>query len=120
MGLASRIIGLALAAAGFFILWTGMGTNDPLSIVWTFLGMFVMAMGFAMLTSGSRQKEKKPPPPTVTEIRCDSCEFKEIRDFQKGDYILKNVEATCPKCQSGMTIEGVYIVREEPDEKDRI
>ncbi len=120
MGIASRIIGLAFAAAGFFILWTGMGTNDALSYVWSFVGMFVMAMGFALLTSGSRQKEKKPPPPTVTEIRCDSCDFKEIRDFQKGDYVLKLVEATCPKCQNAMTIEGVYMVREEPDEKDNI
>jgi len=120
MGLAGRIIGLAFAAAGFFILWTGMSANDSLSLVWSFVGMFVMAMGFAMLTSGRKQKEKKPPPPTVTEIRCTNCDFKEIRDFQKGDYVLKPVEVTCPKCQSAMTIEGVYIVREEPDEKDRI
>jgi hypothetical protein len=33
---------------------------------------------------------------------------------------LKAVEAICPKCQSAMTIEGVYIVREEPEDKDRI
>jgi hypothetical protein len=120
MGLVSRVFGLIVAASGFIILWFGMGTNDSLSLVWTFLGMFVMAMGFAMLTAGSKQKEKKPPPPTVTEIRCNSCDFKEIRDFQKGDYVLKPVEVTCPKCQSTMTIEGVYIVREEPDDKERI
>jgi hypothetical protein len=120
MGIASKILGIAFAAAGFFILWLGMGTNDALSLVWSIIGMFVMAMGFALLTSGRQQKEVKPPPATVTEIRCNSCDFKEIRDFQKGDYILKAVEATCPKCQSAMTIEGVYIVREEPEDKDRI
>lgn len=120
MGIASKILGLAFAASGFFILWWGMGTNDSLSFVWFFIGMFVMAMGFAMLTSGRQQKEVKPPPPTVTEIRCNSCDFKEIRDFKKGDYVLKAVEATCPKCQSAMTIEGVYIVREEPDDKYNI
>jgi hypothetical protein len=120
MGIASRIIGLAIAAAGFFILWIGMGTNDSLSLVWSFVGMITMAFGFAMLTSRSKQKEEKPPPPTVTEIRCNSCDFKEIRDFHKGEYVLKPVEATCPKCQSAMTIEGIYMVREEPDEKDRI
>jgi hypothetical protein len=120
MGLASRIIGLAFAAGGFFVLWFGMSSTDPLSLVYSFIGMVVLAVGFAMLTSGSKQKEKKPPPPTVTEIRCNSCDFKEIRDFQKGDYVLKPVETTCPKCQSTMTIEGVYMVREEPDEKDRI
>jgi len=120
MGLASKILGLAFAASGFLILWWGMGVAGLFSYVWSFIGMFVMAMGFALLTSGRQQKEEKPPPPTVTEIRCNSCDFKEIRDFQKGDFILKTVETTCPKCQSAMTIEGVYIVREEPDEKDKI
>ena len=120
MGIVSKILGLAFAAAGFFVLWWGMGTAGSLSFVWSFIGMFVMAMGFALLTSGRQQKEVKPPPPTVTEIRCNSCDFKEIRDFQKGDYILKAVEATCPKCQSAMTVEGVYIVREEPEDKDKI
>jgi len=120
LGIASRVIGIVFTAAGFYILWWGMGTTDSLSFVWSIGGMFVMAMGFALLTSGRQQKEVKPPPPTVTEIRCNSCDFKEIRDFQKGDYILKAVETTCPKCQSAMTIEGVYIVREEPEDKDKI
>lgn len=117
MGIVSKVLGIAFAALGFYVLWWGMGTNDSLTFVWSFIGMFVMAMGFAMLTSGRKQKEVIPPPPTVTEIRCNSCDFKEIRDFQKGDYVLKAVEATCPKCQSAMTIEGVYIVREEPEDK---
>ncbi|MFW9964157.1 MAG: hypothetical protein ACFFCX_11370 [Candidatus Sifarchaeia archaeon] len=120
MGIAGRLLGIVFAAAGFYILWWGMGTNDALSLFYSFIGMFVMAMGFALLTSGRQQKEEKPPPPTVTEIRCNSCDFKEIRDFQKGDYVLKAVEATCPKCQSAMTIEGVYMVREDTEDKDRI
>ncbi|MFW9787850.1 MAG: hypothetical protein ACFFE1_09255 [Candidatus Thorarchaeota archaeon] len=118
MGIISRILGLVFAAAGFLILWLTWGT--PGQFIWSFVGMFVMAMGFTLLTAGRQQKEAKPPPPTVTEIRCDSCDFKEIRDFQKGDYVLKPVEASCPKCQSSMTIEGVYIVREEPEDKDKI
>jgi hypothetical protein len=120
MGIISKLLGLVFAASGFFLVWWGMGNSNSLSLLWSFIGMFMMAMGMAMLTSGRQQKEVKPPPPTVTEIRCDSCDFKEIRDFQKGDYILKTVEATCPKCQGNMTIEGVFIVREEPEDKDKI
>ena len=120
MGMISKVLGLVFAAGGFYILWWGMGTNDSLSLVYSFIGMFVMAMGFALSTAGRQQKEVKPPPPTVTEIRCNSCDFKEIRDFEKGDYVLKAVEATCPKCQSAMTIEGVYIVREEPEDTIKI
>jgi hypothetical protein len=120
MGITSKVLGFAFIAVGFYTLWWGMGTTDSLSLLWSGIGMFVMAMGFALLTSGRQQKEVKPPPPTVTEIRCNGCDFKEIRDFQKGDYILKAAETICPKCQSAMTIEGVYIVREEPEDKDRI
>jgi hypothetical protein len=116
VGLISKLIGIALAAVGFVLLFFGM--NDPassLSFVYSIMGLIVMSIGFALLTSG-KPKEEKLPPPTVTEIRCNDCDFKEIRDFKKGDYILKSVEEACPKCQTGMTIEGVYIIREEPKE----
>lgn len=113
MGLKSKLIGIALAAGGFLLLFFGMGEIAPMSYVYSFLGLLVMSMGFALLTGGKR-KEEVPPPPTVTEIRCSDCDFKEIRDFKKGDYILKTVEEPCPKCQTGMTIEGVYMIREEP------
>ncbi len=116
MGVLSKVIGIVFAGIGFIILFYGMGDTTLLSYVWSFLGLLVMSMGFALLTSG-RPKEEKPPPPTVTEIKCNACDFKEIRDFQKGDYILKPVEQTCPKCQSAMTIDGVYVIREEPEDK---
>ena len=116
MGMVSKLIGIALASTGFILLFYGMNDPSVLSYVYSFLGLLVMSIGFALLTAG-KPKEEKTPPPTVTEIRCNDCDFKEIRDFKKGDYILKAVEEVCPKCQKGMTIEGVYIIREEPKEK---
>ena len=115
MGILSKLIGIVLAAIGFIVLFFGL--NDPtiMSYVYSFIGLIIMSFGFALLNSG-KPKEEKAPPPTVTEIRCNDCDFKEIRDFKKGDYILKPVEDQCPKCQTGMTIEGVYIIREEPKE----
>jgi hypothetical protein len=117
MGLFSRLLGIIIAGSGIAILF--FGSSDP---VWSFgyyiLGLILMSVGLTMVTSRGATKEKKPPPPTVTEIRCDDpeCTFKEIRDFQKGDYILKPMETQCPKCQSTMTIHGVYVVREEEPE----
>lgn len=116
MGTVSRLLGVALSGIGFVILFFGMSTTDVLSFVWSFIGIIVMGFGFALLTA-SRTAVKKPPPPTVTEIRCNSCDFKEIRDFKKGDYVLMSIGNVCPKCQSAMTIEGVYVVREEPEVK---
>ena len=72
MGMISKLIGIALAAVGFVILFIGM--NDPtiMTYVYSFLGLIIMSIGFALLTAG-RPKEEKPPPPTVTEIRCNDC-----------------------------------------------
>jgi len=115
VGLISKLIGIALAVVGFILLFFGMNDPSIMSYVYSILGLIVMSFGFALLTAG-RPKEEKLPPPTVTEIRCNECDFKEIRDFKKGDYVLKSAEDACPKCQKGMTIEGVYIIREEPKE----
>ena len=117
MGLVSRLLGIIIAGSGIAILF--FGSSDP---VWSFgyyiLGLILMSVGLTLVTSRSTAGEKKPPPPTVTEIRCDNpeCTFKEIRDFQKGDYILKPMETQCPTCHSTMTIHGVYVVREEEPE----
>jgi hypothetical protein len=123
VGILTKIIGLALTAGGAVILILGMnGTGDFLSYVFFFIGLLVMSMGFSLMTAGRGKKPPTPPPPTVTEIHCDEpgCDFKEIRDFEKGDYILKPLEARCPKCIGSMTIQGVYIVRPEPEEKEII
>jgi hypothetical protein len=123
LSILTKIIGLALTAGGVLILTIGMnGTGDIFSYVLLFVGLIVMSMGFSLLTAGRGKKPPTPPPPTVTEIQCDSpdCDFKEIRDFEKGDYILKPLEIKCPKCTSSMTIQGVYLVRPEPEEKDTI
>jgi hypothetical protein len=123
VGMISKIIGLALTGSGAILLVLGMnGTGDILSYVFFFVGLLAMSMGFSLMTAGRGKAPPTPPPPTVTEILCDSpdCDFKEIRDFEKGDYILKPLELTCPKCTSSMTIQGVYIVRPEPEEKERI
>ena len=115
MGLISKLLGAIFVVAGGALFFLGSG--DPtLGLLYYFLGLIVMAMGLSLITAGGGQKEETPPPPTVTEIRCDNleCTFKEIRDFQNGDFILKPLEAACPKCQGSMTIQGVYVVREEP------
>lgn len=119
MGIFAKIIGLVITAIGAVTLYYGI--NDPIfGYLWFFLALICMSVGFSLLTAGRQQKERKPAPPTVTEIQCDKCDFKEIRDFQKGDFILKPLESRCPKCDGSMTIQGIYVVRELEEEKDSI
>lgn len=112
-----KAIGLVFAAAGAIVVFYGMTFGSDLwSYVLFFLGLVGMSIGFSLLTAGGDQ-EMEPPPPTVTEIRCSSpdCDFKEIRDFEEGDYVLKVLDKGCPKCEAEMVIEGIYVVREEEE-----
>lgn len=119
MGATSRLIGLVISAVGALLIF--MTYNDPTqSFIWLFIGLLIISIGFNLLTARGQARAHKPPPPTITEIRCSStsCDFKEIRDFQKGDYILKPLETKCPKCGAQTIVEGVYVVKEE-DQKSK-
>lgn len=55
----------------------------------------------------SIRRQVAPKLTTKTVIKCVKCNYSEIRDFKKGDYILK-LEGTCPKCNSPVYIEAIY------------
>lgn len=46
-------------------------------------------------------------PPITTTIECRKCGFKSAREFQRGDYIFKDVEP-CQKCNENMLITAIY------------
>ena len=46
-------------------------------------------------------------PPIVTTIECRKCGLKSVREFQRGDFIFKEVEP-CQKCNDKMLITAIY------------
>jgi len=54
-------------------------------------------------------------PPITTVIECKKCGFKSVREFQRGDYIFKEVEP-CQKCNEKMVITAIYreVKRKKP------
>ena len=67
------------------------------------------------------QTRRKPPklgfemPKVFTAVQCSSCDFTNIRDFQGGDFILKEAEP-CPKCNESSFISSIYREAEEKEE----
>lgn len=57
-------------------------------------------------------------PPVTTLIECRKCGFKSIREFQRGDYVFKEVEP-CQKCNEKMIITAIYREVKEK-EKERL
>jgi hypothetical protein len=55
-------------------------------------------------------------PSITTTIECKKCSFKSVREFQRGDYIFKEVEP-CQKCSDKMLITAIS---REVKEKERV
>jgi hypothetical protein len=47
--------------------------------------------------------------PMNTTLLCKKCGFRNIRDFQRGDYVFKPLEEPCPKCnEKAVTIGSIF------------
>ena len=75
--------------------------------------MLVGFIGLALSAYMLLQTRRKPSrvtlemPRVITTIICQKCGFKNIRDFQRGDFIFKEAES-CPKCNEKMMIASIY------------
>lgn len=75
--------------------------------------MFIGILGVALSVYTIMQIRKRlarlkiEAPPVVTTIECKSCGFKSVREFQRGDYVFKEVEP-CKKCNENMMITAIY------------
>ncbi len=59
---------------------------------------------------------KAEPAKVMTTIECRKCGFKNVRDFQRGDYVYKEL-AACQKCPDDkMVITAIY---KEVKEKEK-
>jgi len=47
--------------------------------------------------------------PINTTLECQKCGFKNVREFQRGDYVFKPTEDQCPKCnEKTMTVGSIF------------
>jgi len=72
------------------------------------LGMIGVGMSIYIVTMLRRRgSTRKIPSKVITTVECKICGLKKLREFMKGDYVLKNVE-NCKKCDEPMMITAVY------------
>ena len=75
-------------------------------LLFGFLGTAIAA--YALIQIRMRlSKLRIVVPPVTTTIECKKCNFKNVREFQRGDYILKELEP-CQKCNDKMMITAIY------------
>jgi Zn finger protein HypA/HybF involved in hydrogenase expression len=74
------------------------------------IGVIAVTMSMFTLYQSRRQaaQMKIEVPKVMTTIECKKCGTKTMREFQRGDYVYKDLEA-CPKCpETKQVITAVY------------
>jgi hypothetical protein len=82
------------------------------------IGFIAMGLSvYVLFQSRKRATNMKIEAPKVmTTVECKKCNFKSIREFQRGDYIFKELEP-CQKCpETKMMITAIY---KEVKEKEK-
>jgi hypothetical protein len=108
------LVAFILSLIALYVAFESLGTQTDSYDAYSFL-----AIGFGGLALSAYlflQSRSKPNvlalelPRVLTTLECPKCDFKNIRDFQREDYIFKKA-GSCQKCNETMTITAIY--REE-------
>ncbi len=102
---ALSIVSLILAGNAFFA-----GGNSLTAGFLAIIGVIALTMSVFTLYQSRRQmaQMKIEVPKVMTTIEC-KCNSKTIREFQRGDYVYKDVDVPCPKCpNSKQMITAIY------------
>ncbi len=84
------------------------------------VGLIAMAMCLFLLYQSRKQaaEVKIEIPKVMTTIECQNkgCANKTVREFQRGDYVFKDLDVACGKCGGKQMITGIY---KEVKEKEK-
>jgi LPXTG-motif cell wall-anchored protein len=109
----------------------GFGTLDYLNggalageqtdILFMALGLAILALATYMLFQTRKRISKLglEMQPLITTLLCQKCGFRNIRDFQRGDYVFKQTENPCPKCSEKAVVIGSIYREVKEKEKAR-
>ena len=109
--MALSLVSFALAVNAF-----ALGENLIASYL-VVIGVIAMALSTYVLLQSRRRMTtmKTATSPIMTTIECRKCDFKNVREFQRGDYVFKELEK-CQKCDDKMIITAIY---KEVKEKEK-
>jgi len=75
------------------------------------IGMVTLALSIYMLLQTRRRMLRfvgMEIQPLSTTLQCQKCGFKNLREFQRGDFVFKQTDQTCPKDNEKLTISAIY------------
>lgn len=100
------ILAFVFLIFGLPYLLMGFETGDYFTLI---LGFFMFTLFFSFISAARAAPAQNPIFRTVTVSKCSKCEYTEVRDFQKGDYIYKTL-GKCKDCSGEMYIRSIYTI----------
>jgi hypothetical protein len=109
--LALSVVALMLSVNAFIV------GNEMVAGYLLLIGFIAMALSvYVLLQSRKRIASMRIEAPKVmTTVECKKCGFKSVREFQRGDFVFKDLD-TCQKCEDKMMITAIY---KEVKEKEK-
>lgn len=104
---------LALSVVALFVAVETYFIGDIIAAgIFAGIGGIALAICLFLLYQYRRQatEVKIDIPKVMTTIECQNkgCANKTIREFQRGDYIFKDLDVACPKCGGKQMITAIY------------
>jgi UPF0716 family protein affecting phage T7 exclusion len=109
--LALSVVALMLSVNAFIV------GNEIVAGYLLIIGFIAMALSFYVLLQSRKRiaSMKIEAPKVMTTVECKKCGFKSVREFQRGDFVFKDLDA-CQKCNEKMIITAIY---KEVKEKEK-
>jgi hypothetical protein len=106
------LIVMALAITALLIAVETYIAGDQLAAgVLAGIGVIALALSVFLLYQSKLQSAqvKIDVPKVMTTIGCvKNCDQKSVREFQRGDYVYKELETSCQKCGGKQMITAIY------------
>lgn len=109
-------VGMVLTMLGISSIFYpgGIAFMDPLYML--LVGLMLLFAGVPLLAI-AQQGVIKPEFNTVSLVRCTNvpdCKYTEGRKFEWGDYVFKELDEKCKKCNSQLIIAAIFDVKKTP------
>ena len=115
------IVVLVLSLTALYQAYELFQAGDPTLGYYLLIGFVGLALSTYMLFQTRRRMQgfTLKAPPITTTIVCAKCGLKNIRSFERGDYILKEL-GPCTKCEGTMIISAIYREVEQKGKEEKV
>jgi len=115
------IVVLALSLTSLYQAYELFLMDDPTMGYYLLIGFIGLILSTYMLLQTRRRVQKftLETKPVTTTIICPNCDFKEVRNYERGDYILKEI-GPCTKCEGTKMISAIYREIQEKRKEEKI